>query len=262
MSPLIDETGVSLKLGRANKRRDDLLIEIRALGESQPLAILPEVNDDFTQYTFNVIEENRAPFYDWALDVGECLFDYRCALDHLVYSMAVAESGADPPPGERLLMFPIGRDRTAYKKAGWRIKTLCDDCQALIQSVQPYEGLGEEDPLVWLEDLHSADKHRLLTICYFAMTHGLHHFSGHIPGTRMTIWHATGMLKDGAPAIQVTLDRPNPNMQVDLDLDIQVAINQGSNPEAGIRGSAELILNAISARIEEVIGAVRSSWPH
>jgi hypothetical protein len=39
--------------------------------------------------------------------IGDCLPNLRCALDHLVYAIAIHESGQSPPPCEGSLAFPI-----------------------------------------------------------------------------------------------------------------------------------------------------------
>lgn len=259
---MIDLSGAMLKLDRANQQRDALLVEIAAIGDREPLTFFHEVNADASQYTFYFVEpEPAVPFADWALIVGECLFNYRCALDHLVYAMAVAESGTDPPPGERYLMFPICRDGAAYSKTKWRIKTLCAECQALIKGLQPNKRLGENNPLQWLEDLHTSDKHRLLTLCYYAPIHAAVGFDGCVPGSQYTIWYAV-VLEPGAPALQVTYDRPNPDVTMDLDFDIQIAINQGSDPKTGMRGAIHLILPSIESEIRNVFSTIANGFPH
>jgi hypothetical protein len=43
----------------------------------------------------------------WSLVAADCVHNLRCALDHLVYAIAVYESGQDPPPNHRGLQFPI-----------------------------------------------------------------------------------------------------------------------------------------------------------
>jgi hypothetical protein len=74
----------------------------------------------------------------------------------------VKESGADPPPDERVLAFPITEDSAKWDSAKRHIRSLSTAAQAAIEGLQPH-GSPEEfalRDLGGLEELDNADKHR------------------------------------------------------------------------------------------------------
>src|ERR1039458_556639 len=91
-----------------------------------PYSISKERNEDFTRF-YVVLHVAEIPsLQDWTLIIGDCVHNLRSALDHLVYAIAMHESGQNPPPKEDRLAFPIvdnPADRTA-KEAIRRIASL------------------------------------------------------------------------------------------------------------------------------------------
>ncbi|AZG44112.1 hypothetical protein D7316_00692 [Gordonia insulae] len=95
---------------------------------------------------------------------GEWLYELRAALDGAVYFMAVRDSGQNPPPAERGLMFPTFDDAAKFDDKGHRgrLKALSDNSFALLRQVQPFNAQPDQhgNVLWWLDELARIDRHR------------------------------------------------------------------------------------------------------
>jgi hypothetical protein len=105
----------------------------------------------------------RPPLTRWGALIGECLFDFRSALDHLAYDLAVAYSGFPlQPQVEERSEFPIFHKRRPQKRElDDRIGAVHPDARRLIETMQPY-GRKDRAALKYLDALHNFDKHRTL----------------------------------------------------------------------------------------------------
>lgn len=95
---------------------------------------------------------------------GEWLYELRAALDGILYHLAVQDSGQNPPPAERSLMFPIFDDETKFDDPNHRgrLKALSDQTFELLRHVQPFNAQPDHrsNVLWWLEELSRIDRHR------------------------------------------------------------------------------------------------------
>lgn len=105
------------KFARAQEHFDSLKREVDAFLEPDAHRTRSEPNSDFTEYRFFVEFNEPLPLVRWGLIFGDGVHCLRSALDHSVYAIGVIESGTDPPPDERILMFPITADQAAWKDA-------------------------------------------------------------------------------------------------------------------------------------------------
>ena len=106
-----------------------------------------------------------------SLEFGEFLYQLRAALDGVIYEGAVLQSGANPPPYERALQFPICSNPPEFHKARKSISPLSDECRSFLESIQPYNAptlpkdAMIDDParcLGILGELARKDRHRRL----------------------------------------------------------------------------------------------------
>jgi hypothetical protein len=96
----------------------------------------------------------------WALLIGDCVHNLRCALDYIAWQLA----GSDPDDSQT--QFPI-----FITEAGWniradrRVRRMLPAAQAILKKGQPFNG---SDPtgtaLHGIRLLDDADKHKLLTV--------------------------------------------------------------------------------------------------
>jgi hypothetical protein len=105
----------------------------------------------------------REPPPKLSLRIGECVYAYRSALDHLAYRLAVAHSG-DPLPHkiEETSMFPIAESGPKFRGKGFRIAGMSPRARKLVEQMQPYHRhtLPEAWALLALDQLNNVDKHR------------------------------------------------------------------------------------------------------
>jgi hypothetical protein len=104
--------------------------------------------------------------------IGECLFNLRCALDHLVFTLTeIRNRGPLSDEVARRTEFPIFHWGTEFCNKGMRkIRGIHPDAQTLIKSLQPYHA-GNEFRCDWLwllNEMQNIDKHRTLLLTYMA----------------------------------------------------------------------------------------------
>jgi hypothetical protein len=118
----------------------------------------------------------RPPLIRWGALLGESLFNFRSALDHLAYDLAVAYSGFPlQPVVEKGSAFPIFHRQAAEKsELDTRIGAVHPDARRLIEMMQPY-GRPDRAALKYLDVLHNFDKHRTLHLVV-AVSKGFSHF--------------------------------------------------------------------------------------
>ena len=153
---------------------------------------------------------------EWSVIVGDCLYNLRSALDHIVSSLILMHGGKLTNRNE----FPIFFKRDNYfeidtkgKPTGrigglTKVKGLPDGAATAIEALQPYNGKKwspDLHPLWLLHELSNHDKHRLVNVVHAAITSGYVSVSGlgHGKVERFTI--PLGHLEDGT---EVTRIRP------------------------------------------------------
>ncbi len=156
---------------------------------------------------------------DWALIVGEIMFDLRSALDHLVFQLHVRRYAGRTIPAkvERSSQFPIFYSPSDFAKRGaWRIENLGERERRAIRWLQPH--ITQRDKWWWvrhsLEDLdtfHNIDKHRklhLVTSAHNAVV--IPQFPPDVGFRQQPIW---GRVESEAPVETWTFAMPPPKMQ-------------------------------------------------
>jgi hypothetical protein len=84
-------------------------------------------------------------------------------LNYLAYALSVADTGKDPPPDELWVEFPIYRE-SAHFAEKHKVRKLSKQHLAAIESVQPYRGRKELQPLRVLNQLAIINRHRKLNL--------------------------------------------------------------------------------------------------
>jgi hypothetical protein len=148
----------------------------------------------------------QPPLIEWGGLIGECLFNFRSALDHLAYDLAVAHSGSPlPTKVEERSEFPIFWKRAPTKaELDSRIGAIHPDARRLIETMQPY-GRTDRAALKYLDSLHNFDKHRTLHVVVGAST-ALAHFGD----MDFDLINLGGPFEDGDVLAQIP-SQPTPN---------------------------------------------------
>src|SRR5215469_3237540 len=91
--------------------------------------------------------------------IGDFLFNVRCALDHIIYSLVLSNA---PNELRDSTAFPIcsTADNFAAARKRHRLDGVPEKAVALIERLQPYHAGNE--PLAMLDELHNIDKHKSL----------------------------------------------------------------------------------------------------
>jgi hypothetical protein len=158
-----------------------------------------EIEDEKRRWIFHVHRE--PPLIRWGALIGECLFSFRSALDHLAYDLAVAHTGRLTARQERNSEFPIFHRRPPKRRElDDRIGAVHPDARRLIETMQPY-GRKDRAALKHLDVLHNFDKHRTLHLVV-AQSIGLSAYGELLDFVDFVNF---GPLKDGDPLAQVPL---------------------------------------------------------
>ena len=214
------------KFSRAQEHFTHLQQLVTAFFAPKPYRIRTESNDDLTEHRFYVEFDTPVPETEWGLIFGDGVHCLRSALDHTVYAVAVKESGTDPPPAWRELMFPITEDVSKWKGQERRIKTLGGPVRAVLKTLQPH---GSQDefflrPLGGLQEFDNADKHRAVRAVATIPVHSLDNISGLVPGAQYSPDYRIAPLKDGTPWMTLTCAVPTPDVKVRSNLTLDVGI--------------------------------------
>jgi hypothetical protein len=179
------------------------------------------------------IEPVGVPPQDIPLVAGDCLFNLRCVLDHLAYSLAITHTGEPlPPEMAKSSQFPIFNDPIRYRQQRKTyIGGIHPDAQAIIDGLQPHVA-GKDSmshPLSVLAELNNIDKHRSL---HLTLTSQVNTGLPFIPGTYIQYIHVTnaGPLKGKTEVARykaLTLDR---SMAVNMDLLFAFDVTFASSP--------------------------------
>jgi hypothetical protein len=224
---------IKAKLQHAEGYLNSVKDEVKSWMNENPYSITRETNSDSTRYSL-ILRINKEPaLQKWSLVIGNIVHNLRCALDHLVYAIAIHESGQYPPPSENKLMFPICDTSSIFRnEANRRLATLSDRVRTAIETVQPYNRPHAELPplLSILRGFDNTDKHRLLHLAYSAVSMGDIGFCGPSATieTKCQFLANTGELEDGAEIAAFVFERPTPNMQYDrIIFDVILALWHG-----------------------------------
>ncbi len=162
--------GPLAKLWRAESQLYVLQDQIRdAWPPTKAWPVRTEVDRGGLEYRFYL---RQLPVIDpdWGLLAGEIMFDFRSALDHLVFQLHVRHYGRRTVPDgvENTSQFPICFDAHEFASfEGRRLKKLSQRDRRALRWLQPYQ--GRSDQWRWirmglgdLDTFHNIDKHRKL----------------------------------------------------------------------------------------------------
>lgn len=137
--------------------------------------------------------------------IGECLYDLRSALDHIVYQLVLV-NGRIPTTDNQ---FPICRAPQGFDK-NLRKDRLCGvsvKAKAVIERLQPYRRNDvpdvNHDPLWVLNHLNNLDKHRTLTVVGVKVAGSVIEFKDHA-GSIVSTLRIDQMIRSGTE-IPVTI---------------------------------------------------------
>jgi hypothetical protein len=112
------------KVRRAEAHIDALEREIVTWVNSNPYRLAKQTNSDLTRHGYVVSILKPPDLERWSLIASDAFHNLRCALDHLVYAIAVFQTKSDPPPDATVLAFPICDTPKWFQGIGTKIRSL------------------------------------------------------------------------------------------------------------------------------------------
>ena len=262
----VDLSSVNLKLSRAEEHFQALKSEIFAYFHHGPYRYAERVSDDFTKYSIVVTRsECEPPIERWGLMTGDCVHNLRCALDHLIYAIAVFKHG-DPPPDADSLAFPIALKPNAFSSYRGKLSmgTLDNAVWTCLEGLQPDIRNNPDLPafLEIISVLDNRDKHRLvqLTIASPEEYDIGFDFTGVMPGSKYIDEVYYGDLHNGTEVHSITFECPTRNVKYDrVNLHMAFSVWHGAkipdDPHPWKHRSNVLAL------LEKLLGEVRAIIP-
>lgn len=209
-------SSVEAKIGRAEQHLKAIHNEVAIRLQPHLYSVTSQLNADATclSWIFHASDKGT-DFEALSVLVGDYIHNLRCALDHLVYAIAIYESRQDPPPEANKLAFPLACNAAQFHDAKRRIKSLSDPVRAIIEAVQPYNRPHPELPplLGLLGELDDIDKHRLLQVVIGAFKKASFGYSNLPPGTAITWRIRSKPPEDGAEIAAIIFGTPQPDVK-------------------------------------------------
>ncbi len=221
-----DLKGVWSKIDRACEHLEsyeDVLPDFR---KSQPYSWASETDLDTGDKVWRVRGQPTAPPFHWNVIIGDCLYNFRSALDHLAWQLVLV-NGSTPT---RSTAFPLFDSPSAWKQLSpSRLRGMDNKAIALIQQTQPCFGSNpyRNQILSWLDGLHNVDKHRHFNLTIAGTMGGMW-----IPGLPVSavdeVFIHEGLIKDDTELARV----PQKYADVEFTPPIDIAFGDGT-PAAG-----------------------------
>src|SRR5208282_3300584 len=152
------------KIGRAEEHLNAITPEMRAFLDSKPFATDEGYDSKQSKYLLKLKILKPIPQDRWALMIGDCVHNARCALDYVAWRLAGSKLN------DRSTLFPIYETQPGFDKMIERRKLknrIHPDALREIARCQPYmRAYPQMEPLWLLEELVARDKHKLLSMTY------------------------------------------------------------------------------------------------
>lgn len=243
--------GVQAKLERARTHQNAVQLEIQAFldrlrSELNPL--VAELDPETGEKRWRVDRDLPAPPTTLSPLIGDALYNFRSALDHLVWQLVIA-NGAVPTPGNAFL---ICDDRHKFASgAPNRLRGVAPRAVALIKDFQPCHTQHHYwGPSLWhLETLGNVDKHRHFNLLTAATAGGF--WNPVLPvGASDVVFIAEGPVERGTVVASV----PERYAYVDFSFVPDVAFDEAPAPADDSVDGVLMGIDSIVAHIVDELG--------
>lgn len=217
-----DLSGAVLKWLRGREHLKAVEDSIQVYGKANPCTIVSEVEPDTGEKLWRVEGEPLAPPQLLNPFIGDTLYNYRSALDHLAWQLVIEAGITTPGPKTA---FPICDDVHKFKsQSPISLAGMSKPMKAAIKGLQPcYRRHTYRDPILWsLEILGNIDKHRHFNLTLSASDGGFW-MPGLPLGAARSVFVYSGPVKDGTILARV----PREYMNVDFYPALGIAFDQG-----------------------------------
>lgn len=254
------------RFARAKEHLDALEQDFAAWNNAKPFTIVSETNPEKTHLRWVARQHTPPRFGRWALQLCDAFANLRCSLDHLVWSVAVAQDvfGRPDPPLPDLVSFPIVADANGFKSfEGSRLRNFSQAVRTAIEQRQPYNRRHPRiPPVLWiLRTIDNQNKHKLLLPVTYALGSEdsfIRAFGGPLPEVDSKVVHANTELSDGAVLASVTYSRPLEGQVAHhfrATFGVAIQIDEAPDPSVKFR-NVSVLFAEIAAEVKETIEAV------
>ena len=257
-----DYSSMWRKLDRAEELLNQLNAKVDKWHGTKPYGFITKPNQDFTSFSVLVEIYDEPPIARWSLIYSDFLHNLRCALDHMVWAIAVHE---DPPyvfSDDRSLMFPIwikppnSNDRSRIKRLSTHVQTAVEfmqPCNRPVTTGHPYH------PLAILGDFDNQNKHKLLKLARPAIaSFKMRVISNRQPGEgipRQTTYRGT--VEHGIEIIKVDFDSPHPEAKLQYGVEFIIGVRyEKANVLGTVVDDYAALGTSLIDEVVSVIGAV------
>jgi hypothetical protein len=231
-------------------------------GNQEPIRYRENIDRDQPAWVVTIHSVPDLPGH-WELLIGEIIQNFRGALDHLVWDLAILNIGKEPVDRRGRpwrTQFPICANEADWKTStvGRMVAPLSPNHRAAIEEFQPY-GTWQgncEHPFLALDDLSNADKHRVSNPALFGlgsveMTFDMADRDCHVLGGGNMTYVAGRPLRFDTEILRLPLriTGPDPKMSVDLKVSAYVGFPNGKNATL-ILDDIAILTRAVLARLE------------
>ena len=132
--------GVRLKLDRRREHYEEIVSLIKVFAQTNPFNLVAEIDGQNGEKIWLVDGQPSAPPLRMSVLVGDCLINYRAALDHLAWQLVLV-NGEETT---KRTMFPISDDADRYRTSGIpRLRGISSAAVEKIESYEPCFGANE-----------------------------------------------------------------------------------------------------------------------
>lgn len=241
-----------LKIRRAEQHFQTLREEIGDWNRIQRSSLDKETDPEGREHVVWLNVEPLPSLEKLSLITGDCIHNLRCAIDHFVYTLAIIDTGANPPPHWDALQFPIVDSPEKFpSQQQRRLSGLNRHSVTLIERAQPYNRPNAEGgpPLLsLLRELDNADKHRLLNVALFHMSNGEVRLPGP-PGRFSDVTWSLSPIKGRTKIAFFTGDPVDRDVNYEVQLTLLVMVRHIAGPNGS---TLSPLLGAMNALLCEV----------
>lgn len=162
--PVPDFSGADAKVSRAHANLKALEHDIIEFFASYKHPIGGHYEPENAQITLYAVGHDEVPVLEWGLRIGECLHNFRSALDHVAWQFSLSHLGREPTEREATkIQFPLEDTADRFKKAKVR-QFVSPNHLAFMDVFQPYHSGSNAKlhKLAILRRLSNLDKHRVV----------------------------------------------------------------------------------------------------
>jgi len=267
--------GPRLKIARAKSEIDRLgLMEDAFKENTKHHVVRAEFNPKSGKNVYRICVDGPPPSPEWGVYIGEIAHNFRSALNHLVYQLALLQHDPETVAGTKSLQFPIflvrdspDKNRTFEGRGKRMIELLRPEHQARIERLQPYKrGSGvrfkptdrakrgkRNESLFWLQEINNADKHRLLQVVASRTGIGLVLDDGGYSPMRSVTKLRYIILKDGAKFCEAS-----PDMHMNASISPVIAFDHSCKAVATM--GVCYVLELIATHVSEIVESFASEF--